>query len=142
MPPRNVRVKTDHKQSLSFVTLFSGIGISENIKGKIFGDKGYISQKLAESLLQRGVRFITNLRANMKNRLLLLQDKILLRKRSLIETVFGQMKNVLQIQHTRHRSPLNGFANLVAALVAFCFYPNKPKIKFNADHSSLATLSA
>lgn len=111
--------------------------ISKNIKGKLFGDKGYISQKLAASLLQRGLKLITGLRANMKNRFLLLKDKILLRKRSLIETLFGQLKNVLQMQHTRHRNPLNGFGNIVAALIAFYFHPNKPKIHFKPHESRI-----
>jgi len=111
--------------------------MSKNIRGKMVGDKGYISQKLTESLLQRGLHLITGLRSNMKNRLILLKDYILLRKRSIIETVFGQMKNVLQIKHTRHRSIVNGFTNILAALTAFCFYPNKPKIRLNKDNTRL-----
>ncbi len=109
--------------------------ISKNVKGKMFGDKGYISKELTESLLQRGLQLVTSLRSNMKNRFLLLKDKILLRKRSLIETLFGQTKEVLQIQHTRHRNPINGFANIIAALIAFCFHPNKPKIRLKPDES-------
>ncbi|MEM7495872.1 MAG: transposase [Myxococcota bacterium] len=86
-------------------------------------------------MLQRGLHLITHLRSNRKNRLMLLRDKIPLRKRSLIETVFGQMKNVLQIQHTRHRSPCNGCANIIAALAAFCLSPNKPKIRLKPDEN-------
>ncbi len=111
--------------------------MSKNVKGKMFGDKGYISRKLVESLLQRGLHLITSLRSNMKQHLILLKDKILLRKRSLIETLFGQMKNVFQLQHTRHRSPTNGCANIVAALIAFCFHPNKPKMRLKPDEINI-----
>lgn len=111
--------------------------MSREIKGKMVADKGYISAKLAETLRKQGLRLITNLRSNMKQKCIPIKDKILLRKRSIIETVFGQMKCALQIQHTRHRSPCNGFANIMAALSAFCLSSNKPKIRFKPDEIKL-----
>ncbi len=78
--------------------------MTKNLFGKLFGDRGYISQKLFELLLQQNIQLITTIKKNMKNRLMPLIDKILLRKRSLIETVNDQLKNISQIQHTRHRS--------------------------------------
>lgn len=101
----------------------------QRLFGKVFADKGYISQKLAKQLLQHiGVQLLTPLRRNMKNRLLMLNDHLLLRKRAIIETIIGQLKNISQIEHSRHRSPLNFLVNLVAGLIAYCHQPKKPSI--------------
>ena len=96
--------------------------------GKLFGDRGYISQALFEQLWQQGVQLITKLRKNMKNKLLPLLDKLLLRKRSIVETVNDQLKNISQIEHSRHRSPFNFFVNLMARLVAYTFREKKPSL--------------
>jgi hypothetical protein len=97
--------------------------------GKVFGDKGYISQPLAEQLfLEHGVQLITRLRKNMRNRLLDVSDKLLLRKRALIETIYDQLKNISPIEHTRHRSPVNFLVNLVSGLIAYCHQPKKPSL--------------
>ena len=99
--------------------------------GKLIGDRGYISQALFEQLLDTfNVQLITKLRSNMKNRLMPLVDKLLLRKRSIIETVNDQLKNISQIEHTRHRSPINCFINIIAGLVAYCHQPKKPSLNF------------
>ncbi len=102
--------------------------MTEDIIGKLFGDRGYISQKLFEELYERGLELITKSKKNMKNRLVKLIDKILLRKRAVIESVNDYLKNVCQIEHSRHRSPLNFLVNLVAGLVAYTYLPNKPSI--------------
>ncbi len=81
--------------------------LAKDLWGKLFGDKGYISQPLFEQLFEQGLKLITNVRKNMKNRLIELEDRILLRQRSLIETVNDQLKNVCQVEHTRHRNPLH-----------------------------------
>jgi hypothetical protein len=96
--------------------------------GKLFGDRGYISQALFEQLWEQGVQLITKLRKNMKNKLLPLLDKLLLRKRSIVETVNDQLKNISQIEHSRHRSPFNFFVNLIAGLVAYTFREKKPSL--------------
>jgi hypothetical protein len=101
--------------------------------GKLFGDKGYISQKLFERLLDQGVQLITRIRKNMKNRLMSVLDKVLLRKRSLIETVNDQLKNISQIEHTRHRSVTNYFMNLVAGLIAYTYQEHKPSLNLSDD---------
>lgn len=107
--------------------------------GKLFGDKGYLSQPLFESLLEQGVQLITNVRANMKNRLVLLYDKLLLRKRYIIETINDQLKNQSQIEHSRHRSPLNFVINLLSGLIAYMWQPKKPAINWSShDAKSLA----
>lgn len=97
--------------------------------GKLFGDRGYISQPLAERLfVEHGVSLITKLRKNMRNRLLDVSDKLLLRKRAIIETIYDQLKNICQIEHSRHRSPVNFLVNLVAGLIAYCHQPKKPSL--------------
>jgi transposase len=99
------------------------------IFGRVFGDKGYVCLKLAHLLLSTtGVQLITKLRRNMKNRLLPLSDRLLLRKRSIIETVIDQLKNISQIEHSRHRSPVNCLVNIVCGLIAYCHQPKKPSI--------------
>jgi hypothetical protein len=84
------------------------------------------------------LQLITKLRKNMKNRLLPLIDKLLLRKRAIIESVVDQLKNISQIEPTRHRRPINCFINLIAGLIAYCHQPKKPSLHF----SSVALLSA
>jgi transposase len=96
--------------------------------GKLFGDRGYISQELFEQLWSQGLQLITRLKRNMKNRLMPVMDKLLLRKRALIECVNDQLKNISQIEHTRHRSATNGIVNMLAAVVAYTFQPKKPAL--------------
>ena len=100
----------------------------QSLFGEVFGDKGYLSKQLGQQLFeQSGIQFITKLRRNMKNRLMKLRHRLLLRKRSLIETVFGEIKDYA-IEHSRHRSPINYLVNLVSGLIAYCHKPNKPSI--------------
>ena len=103
--------------------------LAKSLFGKLFGDKGYLSQALQLQLFnQHALQLITKLRKNMKNRLMLLEDKILLRKRAIIESINDQLKNISQIEHTRHRSPLNFLVNLFAGLIAYCLQPKKPSL--------------
>lgn len=103
--------------------------LCKRLFGKLIADRGYISQPLFEQLLDTfGVQLITKLRKNMKNRLLPLIDKLLLRKRAIIESVVDQLKNISQIEHTRHRSPINCFINILAGLIAYCHQPKKPSL--------------
>lgn len=110
--------------------------LTRGLFGKLFGDKGYISQSLFEQLYERGVQLITRLRKNMKNKLMSLVDKLLLRKRALIESVNDQLKNISQIEHTRHRSGANFLVNLVAGLVAYTYQPKKPSLNLRRDELS------
>jgi transposase len=96
--------------------------------GKLFGDRGYIGQELFEQLWAEGLQLITKLKRNMKNKLMPVLDKLLLRKRALIECVNDQLKNVSQIEHSRHRSAANGIVNMLAAVVAYTFQPKKPAL--------------
>lgn len=109
--------------------------------GKLFGDKGYLSQPLFETLLEQGLRLVTTIRANMKNRLILMSDKLLLRKRFIIETINDQLKNQSQIEHSRHRSPVNFVVNVLAGLIAYMWQPKKPAIHWSThDAQALALL--
>jgi hypothetical protein len=103
------------------------------IFGKLFGDKGYIGKDLFEKLFVDGVHLVTKLKKNMKNCLMLLQDKIMLRKRALIESVNDELKNMCQIEHTRHRSFDNFISNLLSGLIAYSFFPKKPSINNNSE---------
>lgn len=115
--------------------------LAKRLFGKLFADKGYISQPLADQLLEQDIQLITNVRKNMKNRLLPLRDKLLLRKRALIETINDQLKNISQIAHTRHRSIDNFFVNLIAGLIAYSLQPKKPALNLqNEDLAFLPTL--
>lgn len=106
------------------------------IRGKLYADKGYIGKKLTELLFMDGVHLITSIRNNMKNVLMELKDKILLRKRSVIETVNDELKNMCQIEHSRHRSFSGFIANTIAALIAYSFFPKKPTIKYQPVQSN------
>jgi transposase len=113
----------------------------DRLYGKLFGDKGYLSQALRDDLRQQGVDLITSRRRNMPPQLMLLQDKLLLKRRSIIETINDQLKNISQIEHTRHRSVDNFFVNLIAGLVAYCHRPHKPSIQLDPkQYRLLATL--
>lgn len=95
---------------------------------KLFGSKGYVSKPLFETLFAQHLQFITKLRKNMRNQLMPWLDKILLRKRTIIETVHDQLKNIPQIEHTRQRSFINCLVNLVAGPIAYTFREKKPSL--------------
>ena len=114
--------------------------MARELWGKLVGDKGYISQALFEQLFEEGIQLITTVRKNMKNRLMSVEDRVLARKRSLIETVNDQLKNISQISHTRHRSPINFMVNLLAGLIAYTWQPKKPSL--NLTEAELAQLPA
>jgi len=104
------------------------LDLAEGLCGKLIGDKGYISKKLRETLFKKGVELITKVRKNMKQKVLDAFDKALLRKRAIVETVIDQLKNISQIEHTRHRSIENFLLNLIAGLTAYALQPKKPAI--------------
>jgi transposase len=120
LTPGNV---DDRKQSLMKK-------LTRNIVGKLFGDRGYIGRPLFNFLWQRGIQLITKLKTNMANRLMPLIDKLLLRKRAIIETINDELKNMCQIEHSRHRSPINFLVNLFSGLVAYTFFPKKPCLRY------------
>ena len=101
---------------------------TEKLFGKLFADRGYISQDLFEKLFIDDIHLVTKIKKNMKNSLMNIYDKICLRKRAVIETVNDELKNICQIEHTRHRSVDNFVTNLASALIAYNFMPKKPQM--------------
>ncbi len=105
--------------------------ITQELWGKLIGDRGYLSQNLFEKLMSRGLKLITKLRRNMKNRFISTQEKLLLRKRAIIETINDQLKNISNIEHTRHRSLWNFLGNTASGLIAYCWKEKKPSLNLN-----------
>ena len=103
----------------------------ENIKGKLCADKGYIGQALFGNLFLNDIQLVTKVKNNMKNSLMSIADKIQLRKRALIETINDELKNIAQIEHSRHRSFSNFIANSLSAIAAYCCFEKKPAIDVN-----------
>ena len=114
--------------------------LSKELFGKLFGDKGYLSQALFEELFARVLELITPIRKNMKNALMKLEDKLLLRKRYIIETILDQLKNISQIEHSRHRKPANFAVNLIAGLIAYQLQPKKPSLDLDLDSKDLPVM--
>jgi len=105
--------------------------IAKKLKGWLFGDRGYISKKLNKSLQEQGLELITTLKHNMKKQIIAPLKKYYLSKRGIIETVIDQLKNLLHLDHTRHRSVLNFQVNAIGAMIAYAFKPKKVSIKFH-----------
>ena len=112
----------------------------EAITGKLYADKGYLSKELTNMLFVDGLHLITSIRDNMKNCLMELKDKILLRKRSVIETINDELKNMCQVEHSRHRSFGNFITNMISGLIAYSFFPKKPSIKFDIEPTTQMAL--
>lgn len=112
----------------------------KKVFGSLYADKGYLSKELTALLFDQGLHLVTGIRNNMKNVLMTMRDKILLRKRSVIETINDQLKNICQAEHSRHRSFDNFITNLVASLIAYSFQEKKPAIKFETQTTNQMTL--
>lgn len=104
--------------------------MTAGLTGKLLADKGYISKKLFDELWKKGLHILVGIRKNMKNYLLPLCNKILMRKRFIVETVFGVLKQDMGMEHSRHRSSANALVHIISCLVAYCLKTNKPSIKF------------
>ena len=104
--------------------------LTKNIFGKLFAYKGYISKKLASRLQENGIQLVTKQKKNSKTKCLMeFSDKMLLRKRAVIESVNDFLKNICQIEHSRHRNCCNFVVNLVSGIAAYSFLPKKPSIQ-------------
>jgi hypothetical protein len=100
----------------------------KGLPGKLFGDRGYISKKLAKTLAAQGIQLITTLKKGMKKQTIEAFDKLMLRKRSIIETINDQLKNCFDLEHSRHRSLANFLSNVIASLVAYSYQDKKPAL--------------
>lgn len=112
-------ISDNNPKNVSFIT--------KTVKGKLIGDKGYIG--LFKLLWSNGIQLIHKIRKNMKNKFVDVEDKLLLKKRGLVESTIGLLKEKLSIEHTRHRSRENFIVHIFSSLAAYWFYPNKPSIK-------------
>jgi hypothetical protein len=113
------------------------VDLSQELFGRLFGDRGYISAKLFKELFDNGVRLVTKLKKGMQNKLIPLEDALLLRKRGLIESVLNKLKSGCQIEHHRHRSLDNFLVNLLSGLIAYSIDPQKPSISLSQEESLL-----
>lgn len=111
--------------------------LARRLSGKLFADKGYLSMPLQMQLREQNLELVTKLKKNMKNKFQSFSDKILLRKRAIIESVFDQLKNISQIEHTRHRSFWNFLVNVVAGLIAYAWREKKPSLNYNGTEQLL-----
>ena len=111
--------------------------MTNRLWGKLVGDRGYLSLALFEQLLARRLQLITPIRKSMQNRLVVLEDKLLTRKRFVIGTIVDQLKNIPQIEHSRHRSTTNFLVNLIAGLIAYSWQAKKPSLLLSEDDMAL-----
>ena len=100
-----------------------------NIKGKLCADKGYIGNTLFETLFLNGIQLITKIKNNMKNVLMNINDKILIRKRAVIKTVNDELKNIAQIEHSRHQSFKCFIANALLLLLPIASLTRNPPLR-------------
>ena len=112
----------------------------ENVKGKLCGDKGDIGKQLFEFLFMNGIQPVIKVKNNMKNSLMAVSDKIMLRKRALVESVNDELKNIAHIEHSKHRSFANFITNALSAIAACCFFPKKPSISLEFVTDNQLTL--
>lgn len=101
----------------------------KELKGKLIGDKGYISKKLVEDLLKQNLKLITTIKKKMKNLPIPFMERLLLRKRAVVETVNDMLKNYFEVEHSRHRSIVGFMNNILSSLVAYTYYPTKPRMR-------------
>ena len=112
----------------------------EFIYGKLVGDKGYVGKELFQKLFVDGIQLITKLKSNMKGALMSVSDNLLLRKRVIIETVNDELKNIAQVEHSRHRCFDNFIVNMLGAIAAYCMFPKKPCINVQRTMDTQLTL--
>ena len=108
----------------------------KDIKARLIADKGYLSKALFDDLFESGTTLITKVRKNMKNRLMSITDKLMLMKRSFIESIFSSMKSLGILIHHRHRSPFNAFSHLIAGLINYQLRSDKPTLNWTVKMAS------
>ena len=116
--------------------------MAEGLEGWLFGDKGYIKKELTQELEKQGLELITKGKKNMKEKPISRIKKFWLDKRGIIETVIGQLKAIVHVQHTRHRSPNNFLFNVLAGLLAYVFKPKKPVVSFEKSITGIVMLTS
>ena len=102
--------------------------LTQDLIGKLFGDKGYVGKNLAQTLLRRGLVLMTRVRRNMKRLPVSFLDKALLNGRNIVETIIGHIKEFSSLRLPKHRSVFNAFTHIIAAVVAYQINPLPPKL--------------
>ncbi|WP_228005795.1 IS982 family transposase [Xenorhabdus sp. BG5] len=115
--------------------------LSKDLTGSLYGDKGYLSQELADDLAKMDLTFITKKRRNMKALVLDEWDKIMLKKRFIIETINGQLKTLSQIEHSRHRSITGFLLTVLSGLIAYCLKEKKPSLKIFYSEENISAMA-
>lgn len=105
--------------------------LMQNLKGLVIGDKGYLSKELEKKLFEKKIKLVTKLRKNMRKKMRTAFEKFFLAQRCIIETVIEQLKSICQIEHSRHRSPINFIMNVISGLAAYCLKPRKPAVNMD-----------
>jgi hypothetical protein len=111
--------------------------LCKNLTGKLYADKGYIGKKLSEKLSETDVDLVTTVRKNMKAKAISAFDRAMLSKRYIIETINDQLKNISQIEHSRHRSETGFMLNVISGIVAYCLKEQKTRIKLSPSEFGL-----
>ena len=101
----------------------------QGLEGKLLADKGYISKKLCARLWSKGRHLITGVTHNMKDHLMPIWHKGMLRNRFIAKTLLDTLKSQMALEHTRHRSPNNAFGHILSCLVAYTLGKNKIRMK-------------
>ncbi len=115
--------------------------LSKDLTGSLYGDKGYLSQELADDLAKTDITFITKKRRNMKALALAEWDKVMLKKRFIIETINGQLKNGSQLEHSRHRSITGFLLTILTGLIAYCLKEKKPSLKIFYSEEDISVIA-
>ncbi len=103
--------------------------LTKQIFGKLFGDKGYmVNPKRWAEFYENSIQLITKIKENMQNKLMDFNDKLLLSKRGIIESVGDILKKHIFIEHTRHRSILGFFLHVFTSLTAYQMRDKKPSL--------------
>jgi len=105
------------------------IKLIKKLLGKLFGDRGYlVNEELFKKIYSNGVHLVTKIRKNMSNKFVEMKDKLLLRKRGVVESVGNILKESISIEHSRHRCLAGFLCHVLASLVTYCFREKKPSI--------------
>ena len=120
---RHNKGQLDNRKPLEDIVLI------KDIHGKLVGDGGYISKSLFRTIYVDGIHLLTRLKTNMKGSSLSAGQSLLIRKRAIIESVNDELKNIAQVEHSRHRSLHNFLVNMMSAISAYCLFPKKHSIR-------------
>jgi hypothetical protein len=109
----------------------------KGLQGVCVGDKGYLTT-LFEWFYEQELEIVKRPRKNMRTLPIANYKHQLINLRPVIESAFDIMGTICDIDHTRHRSPVNAVTHLLAGLVAYQHLPQKPCVFFPSMTSDKA----